>query len=121
VQQRRRRREGENPVPHYWDHVMWVWGQDSLENFMSFSKDITLTGVVERIKAPFLIVHGANDRQIPLEYAHRSLEQAVASSRAELKIFDNNEGGVEHCSADNMEPVRSFIADWISERFKEMI
>jgi dienelactone hydrolase len=24
VQEARRRREGENPVPHYWDHVFWV-------------------------------------------------------------------------------------------------
>jgi len=25
LQKRRRHREGENPVPHYWDHVMWVF------------------------------------------------------------------------------------------------
>ena len=30
------------------------------------------------------------------------------------------EGGVEHVSADNMEPVRSYIADWVIGRFKEM-
>ena len=27
-------REGENPVPHYWDHVLWVWGCDDLEKFI---------------------------------------------------------------------------------------
>ena len=26
VQRRRLQREGERPVPHYWDHVLWVWG-----------------------------------------------------------------------------------------------
>jgi len=26
VQEKRLRREGENPVPHYWNHVMWVFG-----------------------------------------------------------------------------------------------
>ncbi|MFT4052297.1 MAG: alpha/beta fold hydrolase, partial [Microbacterium sp.] len=26
VQEARRNREGENPVPHYWDHVYWVFG-----------------------------------------------------------------------------------------------
>ena len=26
-QKERLQREGENPVPHYWDHVLWVWGQ----------------------------------------------------------------------------------------------
>ncbi|MGR6967991.1 hypothetical protein ACU610_26385 [Geodermatophilus sp. URMC 61] len=40
---------------------------------------INLDGVVERIHVPYLVVHGANDRQIPVQYAHRSYEQAVAS------------------------------------------
>lgn len=120
VQQRRRRNEGENPVPHYWGHVMWVWGQNDLDAFMTLSQQISLTGVVEQIDVPFLVVHGENDRQIPLEYAHRSYEQAVRSPRADLKIFTAREGGVEHCSADNMEPVRSYISDWIHDRFAEM-
>jgi hypothetical protein len=29
LQQRRAEREGENPVPHYWEHVQWVWGKKS--------------------------------------------------------------------------------------------
>lgn len=120
VQQRRRRNEGENPVPHYWHHVMWVWGQDDVDEFLEMSRAITLTGVVEHIEVPFLVVHGANDRQIPVEFAYRSHEQAIRSPRAELKIFTDREGGVEHCSADNMEPVRSYIADWIRDRFDEM-
>lgn len=119
VQQARRRREGENPVPHYWDHVCWVWGQPDTETFLEFSRAITLTGVVERITVPFLVVHGANDRQIPLEYAYRSHEQATASPRADLRIFTEVEGGIEHCSADNMEPVRAFVADWIAEQFND--
>lgn len=120
VQQRRRRNEGENPVPHYWAHVMWVWGQDDLEAFMALSERITLTGAIEHIEVPFLVVHGANDRQIPVEYAYRSHEQAVRSPRNDLRIFTAHTGGVEHCSADNMEPVRSFIADWIEDRFAEL-
>lgn len=121
VQQRRLRNEGENPVPHYWAHVMWVWGQDNLDDFMALSDHISLTGAVEHIDVPFLVVHGENDRQIPVEYAYRSHEQAVRSPRADLKIFTAQEGGIEHCSADNMEPVRSYIADWVQDRFAEMI
>lgn len=120
VQQRRRRNEGENPVPHYWAHVMWVWGQDNLDDFMTLSERITLTGAVEHIEVPFLVVHGENDRQIPVEYAYRSHEQAIRSPRADLCIFTARTGGVEHCSADNMEPVRSFIADWVHDRFAEL-
>ena len=79
VQRRRLEREGERPVPHYWEHVLWVWGQPDLDAFIKFADQIHLDGVVSQITVPFLVCHGANDRQIPLEYAHRSYDQAVAS------------------------------------------
>lgn len=117
LQKRRLAREGDRPVPHYWDHVMWVWGKKTLEEFMAFTPVVSLNGVVERITVPFLITHGANDRQIPQEYAHQSYDQAVNSPNRELKFFTEREGGVEHVSADNIEPVRSYISDWIADRF----
>jgi dienelactone hydrolase len=120
LQRRRLAKEGDRPVPHYWDHVMWVWGKDSLEACMEYAPQISLVGVVENITVPFLITHGANDRQIPLAYAHQSYDEAVNSPLRELKIFTEREGGIEHVSADNMEPARSYIADWIAQRFTEM-
>ena len=120
LQRRRLANEGDRPVPHYWDHVMWVWGKESLEAFMDYVPRISLVGVVEKIAVPFLITHGANDRQIPLADAHQSYNEAVNSPLRELKIFTKREGGVEHVSADNMEPARSYIADWIVQRFNEM-
>jgi pimeloyl-ACP methyl ester carboxylesterase len=110
-------REGDRPVPHYWDRVMWVWGRDSLEDFLGFAPQVSLVGVVNNITLPFLITHGAHDRQIPLAYAHQCYEEAVNSPKRELKIFTDREGGVEHCSADNMEPARSYIADRIARTF----
>lgn len=120
LQRRRLAREGDMPVPHYWDHVRWVWGKPDLESFMALMPQVTLDGHLDRIRVPLLITHGANDRQIPIEYAHRSFEQAVNSPDRELKIFTEREGGVEHVSADNMEPVRSYIADWVADRFAKM-
>jgi dienelactone hydrolase len=119
LQRRRLAREGDHPVPHYWDHVMWVWGKSSLNEFMEFAPKVSLVGVVQNISVPFLITHGAHDRQIPLDYAHQSFDEAVNSPKRELKIFTDREGGVEHVGADNMEPVRSYIADWIDETFAE--
>ena len=58
VQKRRLDREGENPVPHYWDHVLWVWGQPDIDTFIDFAEDVNLDGVVEQITVPFLIAHG---------------------------------------------------------------
>ena len=81
---------------------------------------MTLNDHLQNITVPFLITHGGNDRQIPIEYAHQSHDQAVNSPDLELKIFTAREGGVEHVSADNMESVRSYIADWVADRFKLM-
>ena len=120
LQRRRLAREGNRPVPHYWDHVMWVWGQPDMERFMAFAPQVTLEGHLGRIAVPFLVTHGSNDRQIPLDYAHRSYEEAVNSPDRELKIFTEREGGVEHVSSDNLEPARSYICDWIADRFARM-
>lgn len=120
LQRRRLAREGDLPVPHYWDHVMWVWGQPDMDAFMALLPQVTLEGHMQGMTVPFLITHGGNDRQIPLDYAHRSYEQAINSPDRELKIFTPREGGVEHVSADNLEPVRSYIADWLQSRFAAM-
>lgn len=117
VQQGRRRREGENPVPHYWEHVFWVWGVDNMDDFLAKTKDMHLDGVVDKITVPFLVTHGVHDRQIAVKYAHESFEQAVNSPLRELRLFDDPEGGTEHISIDNMPYVAGYIADWINETF----
>jgi dienelactone hydrolase len=116
LQKRREAREGANPVPHYWQHVQWVFGKDSHEDFMAFAPAMSLAGVVEEITVPFLVTHGENDRQIPLEFAHAQYEAATASPDRQLRIFTRAEGGAEHASADNMAVATSFISDWVATR-----
>jgi dienelactone hydrolase len=120
VQRRRLQREGERPVPHYWEHVLWVWGHDDLQEFIEFADQVNLDGVAEKITVPFLIAHGAGDRQIPLEYAHRSYQQAVASPKRELRVFTAEEGGAEHIGLDHLPHVSAFIADWVAGTFTEL-
>ncbi|SFF93659.1 alpha/beta hydrolase family protein [Blastococcus tunisiensis] len=124
VQRRRKEREGERPVPHYWSHVLWVWGQEGDENnldaFLDFADAVNLEGVVEQISVPFLIAHGANDRQIPLAMAHRSYEQAVNSPKRELRVFTPEEGATEHIGLDHLPHVSTFVADWVADTFAEL-
>jgi pimeloyl-ACP methyl ester carboxylesterase len=124
VQRRRAEREGERPVPHYWEHVLWVWGQEGdehhLDAFLDFADGVHLDGVVENITVPFLIAHGANDRQIPVEFAHRSYEQAVNSPKRELRVFTPEEGATEHIGLDHLPHVSTFIADWVADTFAEL-
>jgi pimeloyl-ACP methyl ester carboxylesterase len=115
VQRRRLQREGEKPVPHYWNHVMWVFGAKDLDDFLARSQGMHLDGILHRIEAPFLVVHGERDRQIPVEYARRTYSELVNSRRRELKVLTAREGGVEHVGADNMSFARDYIADWFAE------
>ena len=115
VQQKRLRREGENPVPHYWAHVMWVFGATDMDDFLAKAEGMNLNGHMDRIKVPFLVTHGEQDRQIGLDYAHQAYDQLTNCPKRELKIFTPREGGVEHVGADNMAFGRDYIADWFAD------
>lgn len=115
VQDKRMKREGENPVPHYWAHVMWAFGAENMEEFLEKSTDMNLNGHMDRIKVPFLVTHGANDRQISVDYASDLYDQLVNSPRREKVIFTSREGGVEHVGADNMAYGRDLLSDWFAE------
>ena len=120
VQKRRLEREGENPVPHYWQHVLWVWGEPDVETFIANAERVTLDGVVENITCAFLITHGENDRQIPVADAYRSYEQAVRSPKREVRVFTPDEGATEHIGLDHLPHVGAFTADWIEDTFREL-
>lgn len=115
VQDKRMQSEGENPVPHYWAHVHWAFGATDQSEFLKKSEDMNLNGHMDRIKVPFLVTHGASDRQISPSYADDLYEQLVNSPRREKVIFTSREGGVEHVGADNMAYGRDLISDWFAE------
>ena len=98
-----------------------MWGHTDLDEFIAFADDAHLDGVVENITVPFLIAHGANDLQIPLQYAHRSYDQAVHSPKRKLRIFTPDEGGAEHIGLDHLPHVSTFIADWVADTFTETL
>ena len=115
VQDKRMAREGENPVPHYWKHVHWAFGAKDQNDFLAKSEAMNLNGHIDRIHVPFLVTHGANDRQISPKYADDLYDQLVNSPHREKVIFTAREGGVEHVGADNMAHGRDLISDWFAE------
>lgn len=115
VQKRRLEKEGSFPVPHYWEHVRWVWGAKDMDDFMRIAEQVHLDGVVEKIRVPFLVTHGQKDSQIPLKWAERTYQQLVNSPKRELKVFTDREGGAQHSSFDNSANAGAYIADWVAE------
>jgi len=115
--QRRRyeSRDQRLPVPHYWDHVGWVFGKSSVEDVVTVSEKLSLKGILHRIKCPILCIHGENDRQIPLSQAKQLIADCTSSPKAELYVQTLADGGAEHCGVDNVAPTREVICDWIAE------
>jgi fermentation-respiration switch protein FrsA (DUF1100 family) len=86
-----------------------------LEEAAAVAKQFVLEGVADKITCPLLVVHGENDRQIPLWHAQRLIEAAVNSPNRKLKVFTLAEGGAEHCQVDNQVLAVDYMADWVAK------
>ncbi|MBB5625149.1 alpha/beta hydrolase family protein [Sphaerisporangium krabiense] len=108
--------QGTEPsVPHFAEHIAWVFGLKTPEDFPPFAATMSMAEHSHRITMPFLVIHGSNDRQIPALFAQKQYDAAVNSSRRELHIVTPEEGGVEHVGFDNPTFTTSYIADWLAE------
>ncbi|MFH1382059.1 MAG: alpha/beta fold hydrolase [Chloroflexota bacterium] len=101
---------GSVPVSHFG----WFFGKDTFEEALEVCKQLTLEGVAEKITCPLLVIHGENDRQVPLWHAEKTIEAAVNSPGRKLKVFTFAEGGVEHCQVDNPTMGFDYAADWVA-------
>ncbi len=71
---------------------------------------------MERIRVPFLVTHGAKDRQIALDYAHQSYDAAGQfAARASSRSSPSAKAASSTSGADNMSYGRDYIADWFAE------
>ena len=78
--------------------------------------DVTLSGHLERLDAPTLLVHGDADRIIPVAHADRIA--AEVGDRGARFVFDRIVGGSHSCNNFHT-TVRPRIADWLSDRLHE--
>lgn len=95
--------------------VPWVFGIEDRAELARHADRFTLDGVAEKITCPLLVIHGAADRQVPLEQAHRTIEQATNATRADLVVFDEGEWGDQHCQVDDPTLAIDLFADWLQE------
>ena len=103
-------------MPGFVEHAQWVFGTKNLDETRAVTRQMTLENVADKITCPLLIVHGENDRQIPLWHAEKTYAHAVNSKDRELKIFRLADGGAEHCGADNGGLIVDYITDWVAEK-----
>jgi len=90
----------------------WVVGAPDNETALEWAKKFTLEGVADKVECPMLILHGENDRIVPLDAA-KKLYERIGSKNKTLRIFTAAEGGAEHCQVDNRQLGVDFIGDWL--------
>lgn len=102
-------------VSHFAEHLNFVFGKQNIEDSLKEIKHFKLEGIVNLITCPFLVIHGENDRQVPLMDAQALFDAAINSSQKELRVFTVAEGGAEHCQVDNGSLSSDYMSDWIAK------
>ena len=90
----------------------WVVGAPDNDTAMEWAKKFTLEGIADRIECPVLVMHGENDRIVPVEEA-RTLFARIGARNKTLKIYTREDGGAEHCQVDDRPMGVDYMADWI--------
>jgi dienelactone hydrolase len=104
---------GSNTVGAF--QLMFIFGKNTFEEALEIARKMTLEGVADKITCPLLVLHAEHDRLSSLEEAKQTIAAAVNSSKRELKVFTPDEGGVEHCQADNNPLAVEYMSDWVAE------
>ena len=99
------------------DHIQWVVGADSMGEALKRLEKFKLSGVVEKIECPFLMVHGEEDAQVSLADA-KTCFNAVGSKDKTLRVFTAEEGGSQHCQNDRLGVAIPYMHDWLAEKLK---
>ncbi len=96
-------------------HIMWILGVDTLDAALEKLQPYRLDGVVQKMRCPFLITHGADDEQVPLADA-QALYDAAGSPDKTLRVFTAEEGGAQHCMRDYLTLGVSEMWNWLEDK-----
>ncbi len=106
-------RPDNHPLARILQHVV---GAENMVEAREKLKDFTLQGVADKIKMPTYIIHGEDDRQVPVEHAYQ-VYNALTCPRV-LNIVPRHSTGSAHCQADNMTKTYPMY-DWLKAQLVE--
>jgi dienelactone hydrolase len=110
-----RRMQGNGIIAAPRFQLMFITGTETMEAAVEKVRDFRVADFAARIKCPFLVMHGAEDQQVPMEDA-RAMFEAIGSRDKELLVFDGENGGAAHTQFDNHLPALQICADWIARK-----
>lgn len=105
-----RRRPDDHPLA---PHMVALFGARNIRHARKVMERFTLAGILGEITAPTLVVHGEDDRSVPVEHAHRTYSELECEKS--LKIFPSGRSGSAHCQQDNLALANDAIFDWLAD------
>lgn len=104
-------------MPVVGDHIRWILGCKTFDEVLKRLEGFRLDGVVQSMRCPYLLLHGARDEQVPLGDA-QALFAAVGSADKTFHIFDEESGGATHCQHDRLTAATTLLSDWLADRLE---
>ncbi len=95
---------------------MFMAGYSDEAEFDEFMKTLTLDGIAEQIKMPYLILAGDADELCPLEFTDRQFK--LMSGPRNLIVYQDSRHSVGTVPSTLLGPAPSaLLADWVAARF----
>jgi dienelactone hydrolase len=99
------------------ESLRWVFDSRSVAETIAKAADFRVEHILERMRCPYLILHGAHD-VFDVDAAERVYKHARDRGvDVTLRMLDAEDTGAEHCQQDNSPLGMAVIGDWLSDRF----
>jgi dipeptidyl aminopeptidase/acylaminoacyl peptidase len=103
-------------IPDMLKHAMWVFGKKDVEGVLAFGSQIRCQPFADKIRCDLYILHGENDRQVPLRQAELLYAAAANAKSRTMRVFKIADGGAEHCQFNNRTLAADALADYAAEK-----
>ena len=99
-------------------HIKWVFGAKTMAEATEIAKPFKLEGVLDKMKCPYLIIHGGHD-VLGVDAVKKVHDYATKHGvKATLRLTSEEETGAEHCQHDNPTLGQELMLDWLCDVFK---
>src|SRR5262249_23021866 len=96
-------------------HIVWILGATTLEDALQRLEPFKLDGVVQKMRCPFLGVHGEGDEHIPLRDG-QALYDGCGSTGQPLHRITREEGAAHHCQRDYLTLGCASMWSWFEDK-----
>lgn len=93
---------------------MYMTGYQDEAEFDKFAQSLTLHGVAEKIKCPFLLVAGEDDHLCPIEFGYQFMD--LLSVPKQMLVYEGGDHGLNRTTSSQLGPnAGTYVAEWLTD------